>query len=289
MKPPPGYLGGGGGIVATAIIGPPPAPDSPRGKAERAQFDETRKLVNTPTWSQAIADADLSGKNGMKSFSCAAGVTLSAEATSTLAHMLLRMTDDAAKIYQPAKAAYQRPRPPVGNTAPICVPREAWIETRRLLPSGHGLIGWAWALVIAELVPDKASLILARGKASRRQPHRLRRPLPERRRSRPLSGFGPRHPTARRSGLHERPGQGAGGGGGVEGQGRADGLRRSRPRHEHHMGPQRMVLGQPRMVEVPGDGSAIMPIRRMTDCEARFLRAANAMISGKLQRREAAG
>ena len=165
VKPPPGYLEGNGGIDATVILGPPPAPDTPRGKADRATFDETRKLVNTPAWSQAIADADLSGKNGMKSFSCAAGVTLSAEATPTLAKMLLHITDDAAKIYQPAKAVYQRPRPPVGNTAPICVPREAWIETDGSYPSGHGLIGWAWASVIAELVPEKASPILARGKA----------------------------------------------------------------------------------------------------------------------------
>lgn len=164
-KPPPGYLAGGGGIDAAAIIGPPPAPSSPRGKAERAYFDETRKLANTPAWSQAIADADLSGKNGLKSFSCAAGVTLSAEATPTLANMLLRMTDDAAKIYQPAKRVYQRPRPPVGNSQPICVPREAWIATDGSYPSGHGLIGWAWASVIAELVPEKTSPILARGKA----------------------------------------------------------------------------------------------------------------------------
>lgn len=164
-KPPPGYLAGDAGIEATTIIGPPPAPDSPRGKAERKQFEETRKLVNTPAWTQAIADADLSGKNGLKSFSCAAGVTLSAEATPTLANMLLRMTDDAAKVYQPAKRAYQRPRPPVGNTAPICAPREAWIATDGSYPSGHGMIGWAWASVIAELVPEKASPILARGKA----------------------------------------------------------------------------------------------------------------------------
>jgi len=165
VKPPPGYLDGTGGLDAVTIVGPPPTPDSPRGKADRATFDETRKLVNGPAWTQAIADADLSGKNGMKSFSCAAGVTLSVEATPTLANMLLRITDDAAKIYQPAKGAYQRPRPPVGNTAPICVPREAWIETDGSYPSGHGLIGWAWASVIAELVPEKASPILARGKA----------------------------------------------------------------------------------------------------------------------------
>ncbi|PZR35262.1 phosphatase PAP2 family protein [Caulobacter segnis] len=164
-KPPAGYLVGNGGIDATAIIGPPPEPGSPRATAERRQFQETRKLVNTPAWTQAIADADLSGKNGLKSFSCAAGVTLSTEATPTLAHMLLRITDDAARIYQPAKRVYQRPRPPVGNQAPICVPRESWIGTDGSYPSGHGLIGWAWASVIAELVPEKASPVLARGKA----------------------------------------------------------------------------------------------------------------------------
>src|SRR4051812_39036998 len=59
VKPPPGYLTGNGGLDATVILGPPPEPTSPRGKAERAQFKETRKLANTPAWSQAIADADL--------------------------------------------------------------------------------------------------------------------------------------------------------------------------------------------------------------------------------------
>ncbi len=166
VRPPPGYLHGTtGGLDAATIVGPPPPPNSPRGKADRETFNETRKLVNTPAWTQAIADADLSGKNGMKSLSCAAGVTISAEATPVLANMMLRLTDDAASIYQPAKGIFQRPRPPVGNTAPICVPREAWIETDGSYPSGHGLIGWAWASLVAELVPDKASPILARGKA----------------------------------------------------------------------------------------------------------------------------
>jgi acid phosphatase (class A) len=164
-EPPPGYLGADAGIDGALVIGPPPTPDSARGKADRARFNETRKLVNTPTWTQAIADADLSGREGLKSFSCAAGVTISPEATPTLARMLLRMTSDASTIYRPAKAAYKRPRPPLGNTKPICVPREPWIETDGSYPSGHGLIGWSWALVISEVAPDKASQILARGRA----------------------------------------------------------------------------------------------------------------------------
>ncbi len=30
-------------------------------------------------------------------------------------------------------------------------------------PSGHTAVGWTWALILAELVPDKTDAILARG------------------------------------------------------------------------------------------------------------------------------
>lgn len=163
-KPPPGYLTTGMNLDGATIVGPPPAPDSPRGKADRATFKATRKLAGTPAWDKAIADADLSGAHGFKSFSCAAGVNIGPEATPVLANMLLRMTDDAATLYQPAKAVFQRKRPPVGNKKPICVPREKWIETDGSYPSGHSLIGWSWALVISEVAPDHASAVLARGR-----------------------------------------------------------------------------------------------------------------------------
>lgn len=163
-KPPAGYLTSGMNLDGAAIVGPPPTPDSPRGKADQAIFDQTRKLAGTPAWDKAIADADLSGAHGFKSFSCAAGVAIGPDATPTLAKLLLRMTDDAATLYQPAKAVFQRARPPVGNTKPICVPREKWIETDGSYPSGHGLIGWSWALVISEVAPEHASAVLARGR-----------------------------------------------------------------------------------------------------------------------------
>jgi acid phosphatase (class A) len=163
-KPPAGYLKTGMNLDGALIVGPPPTPGSPRGRADRATFEATRKLAGTPAWDQAIADADLSGAHGFKSFSCAAGVTIGPKATPTLANLLLRMTDDAATLYQPAKAAFQRPRPPVGNTKPICVPREPWIQTDGSYPSGHGMIGWSWALVISEVAPEHASAVLARGR-----------------------------------------------------------------------------------------------------------------------------
>lgn len=162
--PPAGYLGAAPGLDGATIVGPPPEPKSTRGRADRKTFNETRKLAGMPAWNKAIADADLSGAEGFKSFSCAAGVKIGPEDTPVLARLLLRMTDDASKIYQPAKAAFQRKRPPVGNKKPICVPREKWIETDGSYPSGHGLIGWSWALVISEVAPEHASAVLARGR-----------------------------------------------------------------------------------------------------------------------------
>lgn len=163
-KPPAGYLREGMNLDGATIIGPPPEEASPRGKADQKIFRQTRKLAGTPTWDRAVADADLSGKHGFKSFSCAAGVTIGPEATPVLANLLLRMTDDAATLYQPAKGVFQRKRPPVGNKKPICVPREKWIETDGSYPSGHSLIGWSWALVISEVAPEHASAVLARGR-----------------------------------------------------------------------------------------------------------------------------
>ncbi len=49
-KPPAGYLKTGMNLDGAAIVGPPPTPDSPRGKADRATFEATRKLVGTPAW-----------------------------------------------------------------------------------------------------------------------------------------------------------------------------------------------------------------------------------------------
>lgn len=164
-KPPKGYLTLAEPFDAPAIVGPPPTPGSLRGKADRAAYDDTRKLAGSPAWNQAVADADLSGAHGFKSFSCAARVTISPQATPTLASLLLRMTDDAGAIYRPAKQAFSRPRPPVGNHKPICAPREKWIETEGSYPSGHALVGWSWGLVLAELVPERAAQITARGKA----------------------------------------------------------------------------------------------------------------------------
>lgn len=163
-EPPKGYLPVGAAPDAMKIIAPPPAAGSPQNLVEKQYFDSTRALQGTPRWTQAIRDADLSGKEAYQGFSCAAGVRIGPETTPVLSKMMLRMIHDARSIYNPPKDFYARKRPAAGNTAPICVPREDWIETNGSYPSGHSLIGYSWSLVLAELVPDRTAEITARGR-----------------------------------------------------------------------------------------------------------------------------
>jgi acid phosphatase (class A) len=37
------------------------------------------------------------------------------------------------------------------------------LESNGAYPSGHSAIGWAWALILAEIVPESADRVLARG------------------------------------------------------------------------------------------------------------------------------
>jgi acid phosphatase (class A) len=162
--PPAGYLPNGGAPDAMKILGPPPAPGSKTGKADKALFEATRGLAGSARWTVAQRDADLSGLEAWKSYSCAAGVKIGPATTPTLARMMLRIEADAIPVYEPIKDRYDRKRPPVGNHKPICVPREPWIDTNGSYPSGHSLIGWSWGLVLAELIPDRSSQLVARGR-----------------------------------------------------------------------------------------------------------------------------
>ncbi|WP_269715308.1 acid phosphatase [Caulobacter sp. NIBR2454] len=162
--PPAGYLAAGTAPEGLIILPAPPSPSSPAGRADRAAYLETRKLAGAPRWDQAVADADLSGVEAWKSFSEVIGSPIGPQTTPTLANLMLRIVGDAGPLYEHAKSQYQRPRPPIGDNRPICVPRETWIETNGSYPSGHALIGWAWALVLAELAPERQSEILRRGR-----------------------------------------------------------------------------------------------------------------------------
>jgi acid phosphatase (class A) len=160
-----GYLAADA-LDGRTILPPPPAPDSAYGKADRAYFDDTRALKDSPRWKLAIQDNDLWRGGALKRFSCAMGVDVSEKATPVAWKMLHRIEIDVRTVGTPAKDFFDRKRPLIGNDKPLCVPRETWMETNASYPSGHSMVAWSWALILSEAVPARADALLKMGQES---------------------------------------------------------------------------------------------------------------------------
>jgi acid phosphatase (class A) len=148
------------------LVPPPPA----EGSAALALDEEVNRrslaLHGTPRWDLAAKDAELMFPEAAGTFSCALGISIT-ESDTPHVYMLLRRTlADAGLSTYTAKNHYQRQRPFMVNNAPICTPaEEAQLRKDGSYPSGHTAIGWAWALILTEIAPERADAILARGRA----------------------------------------------------------------------------------------------------------------------------
>jgi acid phosphatase (class A) len=121
-------------------------------------------LRGTPRWLQAARDADLRFPQAADSFSCAIDTPITQETTPHLYMLLRRSLTDSGLATYPAKDHYQRVRPFVRHDDASCTPhQEASLRKDGSYPSGHSTIGWAWALILAEVAPERANALLARG------------------------------------------------------------------------------------------------------------------------------
>jgi acid phosphatase (class A) len=146
-----------------AFLPPPPAAGSAALAADEEAYISTRKLQGTPRWTLAAKDADLNFPNAAETFSCVLAMPISQEATPHLNMLLRRVRADASRANDKAKDLYKRQRPYLAYGDASCTPRERHKDDS--YPSGHTSIGWAWALVLAEIAPDRADAIFARGLA----------------------------------------------------------------------------------------------------------------------------
>ncbi len=151
---------------ALKLIRKAPDPGSAAQKYDDAVSKQYLTLRGTPRWQLAKEDADLTFPNAAKTFSCALGVPIDKTHTPHLYLLLRRTLADAGLSTYSAKNHYQRIRPFMLNHQPICTPKEEKIlREDGSYPSGHTAIGWAWALILAEIAPERADAILARGRA----------------------------------------------------------------------------------------------------------------------------
>jgi acid phosphatase (class A) len=158
-----GYLSAAD-IDGQTVIGPPPAPDSPRGKADRTIYLETRALEGSARWRQATKDNDLWNGGALERYACALGAPISEKALPKTYRLLRRIELDARTVGTPPKNHFNRTRPLIGDDRAVCIKREGWMSTNASYPSGHAIAGWAWGLVLGELVPAKASGLLEAGR-----------------------------------------------------------------------------------------------------------------------------
>lgn len=160
---PQGYLAPGA-VDAVRIVPPAPKEGDARAILDRHVFKATRKLRGSERWALATADVALMPADLMTDFSCAAGVELTPQSAPHLAALMGRVGADGFIVNEAAKRSFKRLRPFQIQPGPICQP-EAQLADSFDYPSGHTVWGWSWALVLAELVPDRATDILARGRA----------------------------------------------------------------------------------------------------------------------------
>ncbi|AIT28445.1 acid phosphatase [Bordetella holmesii] len=160
----PGYLKQTNLPDSLQLLGPPPTVGSPSLARDEQAGQATLPLRGTARWELARTDADLSFPQPAKNFSCAMGLQIDATTTPHLYTLMQRILTDAGLSTYGVKDKYQRTRPFVIHNEGTCRPdQEALLRNDGSYPSGHTAAGWAWALVLAEIHPQRANTLLSRG------------------------------------------------------------------------------------------------------------------------------
>jgi len=162
----PGYLSSNAVPDSEALLPPPPASGSTALDLDHDISRNSLTLQKSQRWNLASDDADLRFPKVAGTYSCALNAPITEQDTPRLFDLLRRIRTDASNSTSKAKNKYERIRPFVENKQPTCKPDdEPGLRNNGSYPSGHTTIGWAWALVIAEISPQQTDAILARGRA----------------------------------------------------------------------------------------------------------------------------
>ncbi len=146
-------------LDGAALVGPAPALDSPRQAADRLAMHPT---VSAERLAQARADIPWSPWVAMHPVF---GDSFTEARLPRTAAVFNDVLQGLSPPIGAAKTAYDRRRPFIADPNVIqCDAPDDALARSGSFPSGHGAGGWAWALVMAELVPSRADAILQRGR-----------------------------------------------------------------------------------------------------------------------------
>ena len=146
------------------LLPPPPEGASITFLNDQARYSWGKTMRNTPRGDQAVTDARVEGNGVPEAFSEAFGVEI-CEDTPEILKLVVGMREDAGDLgTREAKNYYNRERPFSFYNEDTCNPeQQEELSTNGSYPSGHTSIGWATALVLAEINPERQNEILKRG------------------------------------------------------------------------------------------------------------------------------
>ena len=168
QQPGPGYLYPKVTLHIEAWLPPAPPPDSLAQAADVEAVQHARALLGTPRADEAHADDVIKPPEQVAPrFTYLLGMQLDRRNAPHFLHMMELVRNDIEWLLAPVKKAVgaggrQRPfvMSPQLATCPITY---AKLGETGSYPSGHGTTGWAWGSILAELVPEFADQMIARG------------------------------------------------------------------------------------------------------------------------------
>lgn len=147
------------------LLQAPPADSSARFAYDKEQYELGKTLRDSQRGTLAVNDASLGPEWLNDVFGEAFGCDITPKSAPQLCRLIENMREDAGDLAtREAKNYYKRTRPFVYWDEPSATPsHESYLRTNGSYPSGHTAIGWATALVLAEINPERATEILRRG------------------------------------------------------------------------------------------------------------------------------
>lgn len=138
------------------ILAPPPAPDSAQGKADLQCVLDAQRHRTLAEGKSVQADVQLS----VFRFADVMGPAFQPENLPFASQFFARTLADDADAIGPAKSYFNRPRPSFANheVKPVVSATMAY----GAYPSGHATFAYGTAILLAEMVPEKAVVIFER-------------------------------------------------------------------------------------------------------------------------------
>ena len=149
--------------ISTEFLSLPPKPEEASFYNDWQRYQWGKTMRDTKRGKQAIKDADYTLENLAKIYSKPFGMEISEKNTPEIWALLDRVLVTADLCKDKAKSRIMRNRPFIQFNEPTPIPKdEEELKDNSSYPSGHTTRGWAVALVLAQINPERQNEILKR-------------------------------------------------------------------------------------------------------------------------------